>query len=147
MGSGRWSTGVYDAAARYRAASGASAFGYSDGGATRVHPRLDPRDVMRESRDSDEHPEALAIAVLFDVTGSMRQVPRALQVKLPQLLGLLLRQGYVEHPQILFGAIGATTWDRAPLAVSQFEADNRMDNDLGGILLEGGHGGQKTAPA
>ncbi|MGH3238625.1 MAG: adenylosuccinate synthetase, partial [Streptosporangiaceae bacterium] len=32
-------------------------------------------------------------AVLFDVTGSMRGVPRALQAKLPQLLGLLLRKG------------------------------------------------------
>jgi hypothetical protein len=144
MGSGRWSTNVYDAAARYRAATGASAFGYSDSGAKRVHPDLDPRDVMRESRDSDEHPESLAIAVLFDVTGSMGQVPRALQQKLPQLLGLLLRQGYVEHPQILFGAIGDATCDRAPLQIGQFESDNRMDDDLGRILLEGGGGGQKT---
>ena len=38
MGSGRWSTNVYDAAARFRAATGASAFAYSDGGATRVQP-------------------------------------------------------------------------------------------------------------
>jgi len=144
MGSGLWSTDVYAAAARYRAATGASAFGYSDGGASQVHPGLDPRDVMRESRDSAEHPESLAIAVLFDVTGSMRQVPRALQVKLPQLLGLLLRQGYVAHPQIMFGAVGDATCDRAPLQVGQFESDNRMDDDLGRILLEGGGGGQKT---
>lgn len=144
MGSGRWSTDVYDAAARYRAATGASAFAYSDGGARDAHPALDPRDVMRESRDSAEHPESLAIAVLFDVTGSMRRVPRALQAKLPQLLGLLLRQGYVEHPQIMFGAIGDATCDRAPLQVGQFESDNRMDDDLGRILLEGGGGGQKT---
>lgn len=144
MGSGLWSTDVYDAAARYRAATGASAFSYSDGGATTVHPRLDPRDAIRESRDSEEHPESLAIAVLFDVTGSMRQVPRALQAKLPQLLGLVLRQGYVAHPQIMFGAIGDATCDNAPLQVGQFESDNRMDDDLGRILLEGGGGGQKT---
>lgn len=144
MGSGVWSTNVYDAAARYRVATGASAFGHSDGGATSVHPALDPRDAIRESRDSDEHPESLAIAVLLDVTGSMRRVPRALQAKLPQLLGLLLRQGYVIHPQIMFGAIGDATCDRAPLQVGQFESDNRMDDDLGRILLEGGGGGQKT---
>ena len=144
MGSGRWSTDVYDAAARYRAATGTSAFSYSDGGASQVHPDLDPRDVMRESRDSGEHPESLAIAVLFDVTGSMRRVPRALQARLPQLLGLLLRQGYVAHPQIMFGAVGDATCDRAPLQVGQFESDNRMDDDLGRILLEGGGGGQKT---
>jgi hypothetical protein len=144
MGSGRWSTDVYDAAARFRAATGASAFAYSDGGAARVHPALDPRDVVRESRDSGEHPQSLAIAVLFDVTGSMRQVPRTLQAKLPQLLGLLLRHGYAKHPQIMFGAIGDATCDQAPLQIGQFESDNRMDDDLGRILLEGGGGGQKT---
>jgi len=147
MGSGRWSTNVYDAAARFRAATGASAFAYSDGGATGVHPALDPFGVtVRESRDSAEHPRSLAIAVLFDVTGSMRDVPRVLQAKLPQLLGLLLRKGYVADPQIMFGAIGDATCDRAPLQIGQFESDNRMDDDLGRILLEGGGGGQKTEP-
>ena len=145
MGSGTWSTNVYDAAASYRAANGASAFAYSDGGATAVHEDLDPFGVtVRESRDSDEHPESLALAVLFDVTGSMRDVPRTLQSKLPDLLGLLMRKGYVEHPQILFGAVGDATCDRAPLQVGQFESDNRMDDDLGKILLEGGGGGQMT---
>ena len=91
-----------------------------------------------------EHPRSLAIAVLFDVTGSMRGVPRVLQVKLPQLLELLPRKGYTADPQIMFGAIGDATCDRAPLQVGQFESDNRMDDDLGRILLEGGGGGQKT---
>ncbi|MEU8117139.1 hypothetical protein AB0C21_00340 [Spirillospora sp. NPDC049024] len=143
MGSGNWSTDVYAARASYRASTGASAFAYSDGGATAVHPDLDPRGVTaRESRDSDDHPESLAIGVLFDVTGSMGTVPRTLQSKLPDLLGLLLRKGYVEHPHILFGAVGDATCDRAPLQIGQFEADNRMDDDLGKILLEGGGGGQ-----
>ncbi len=145
MGSGTWSTNVYDAAASYRAATGASAFAYSDGGATSVHDDLNPYGVnVRESRDNDEHPESLALAVLFDVTGSMGAVPRTLQSKLPDLLGLLMRKGYVEHPQILFGAVGDATCDRAPLQVGQFESDNRMDDDLGKILLEGGGGGQMT---
>jgi hypothetical protein len=145
MGSGRWSTDVYDAAARMRRRTGASAFAYSDAGARTVHTALDPKGVgARESRDSDEHPQSLAIAVLFDVTGSMRNVPRVLQTKLPGLLGLLLRKGYVENPQILFGAIGDATCDRVPLQVGQFESDNRMDDDLGRIVLEGGGGGQMT---
>ncbi|MBC6461934.1 hypothetical protein [Actinomadura sp. HBU206391] len=143
MGSGRWSTDVYDAASRYRAATGQSAFAHSESGATTVHPDLDPHGVtVRECRDSGEHPESVPFAVLFDVTGSMGIVPQALQTKLPDLLGLLLRQGYVEHPQILFGAIGDATCDRAPLQIGQFESDNRMDDDLGKILLEGGGGGQ-----
>jgi hypothetical protein len=145
MGSGRWSTDVYDAAARVRAATGTSAFAYSDGGARRVHDALNPFGVdMRESRDSDEHPQSLAIAVLFDVTGSMRRVPAVLQTKLPGLLGLVLRKDYVADPHIMFGAIGDATCDRVPLQVGQYESDNRMDEDLGRIVLEGGGGGQMT---
>ncbi len=144
MGSGMWSTDVYDAADRYRRATGTSAFSYSDSGAREVHPALNPRGAMRESRDSDEHPQSTPVAVLFDVTGSMGHVPRTLQAKLPQLLGLLLRQGYARDPQIMFGAIGDATCDRVPLQVGQFESDNRMDDDLGRIVLEGGGGGQMT---
>jgi hypothetical protein len=143
MGSGYWSSDVYETAERLR--GGKSAFAYSDSGARTVHPGLDPFDVgRRESRDSDEHPQSLAIAVLFDVTGSMGGVPRTLQKKLPKLLGLLKDSRYVADPQIMFGAIGDATCDRAPLQVGQFESDNRMDADLERILLEGGGGGQKT---
>ena len=57
MGSGRWSANVYDAAARLR--GGESAFAYSDSGAGRTHPDLDPHGVrVRESRDSAEHPHS-----------------------------------------------------------------------------------------
>ncbi|ONH23200.1 hypothetical protein [Pseudofrankia asymbiotica] len=148
MGSGSWSTNVYDAAASFRRSSGKSAFDYSDrmrhaGRSMKVHADLDPHGVTtRESRDSDEHPTSVAISVLFDVTGSMGSVPRELQSKLPALFGLLLRKGYAEHPQIMFGAIGDATCDRVPLQVGQFESDNRMDAHLGNIILEGGGGGQ-----
>jgi hypothetical protein len=145
MGSGRWSTDVYTAAKSYRRARGISDFAYSDGGARKVHDRLNPHGVTaRESRDSVEHPTSTPIAVMFDVTGSMRSVPRTLQAKLPELFGLLLRKGYVSDPQILFGAVGDATCDRVPLQVGQFESDNRMDEDLAAIVLEGGGGGQQT---
>ena len=151
MGSGKWSTNVYDEHARFIAASGKGAFDYSDsmhraGRSTwRVHDTLNPWKVKaRESRDSDEHPDSTAIAVMFDVTGSMGSIPVTLQKKLPELLGLLLRKGYVPDPQILFGAIGDATCDRVPLQVGQFESDNRMDDNLENIFLEGGGGGQRT---
>lgn len=145
MGHGRWSTDTYAAAERYRRASGQSAFAYSDSGARKVHPKLDPYGVnVRESRDSEEHPRSTAIAVLFDVTGSMRDVPRILQAKLPGLLSLLQRKGYATDPQVLFGAVGDATCDRVPLQIGQFESDNRMDDDLGRMVLEGGGGGQRT---
>ncbi|MFE5331476.1 MULTISPECIES: hypothetical protein [unclassified Embleya] len=151
MGSGNWSTNVYDAAQSYNRASGRSAFHYdhvtknsTPHSAWKAHVDLDPALAgIRESRDSDEHPMSLAVSVLFDVTGSMLRVPQTLQTKLPELFGLLLRKGYVQDPQIMFGAIGDATSDRVPLQVGQFESDNRMDDQLGNILLEGGGGGQK----
>ncbi len=151
MGSGSWSTNVYDEQRRYKAAAGKSTFDYSDtlrasGPASwRAHETLDPLGVQfRESRDSAEHPSSTSIAVLFDVTGSMGRVPVILQTKLPELLGLLLRKGYAPDPQILFGAIGDATCDRVPLQIGQFESDNRMDDNLENIFLEGGGGGQRT---
>jgi hypothetical protein len=151
MGSGNWSTNIYSEHNRLNAASGKGAFDYSDtlhrAGRSKwkVHPTLDPRGIaQRESRDSAEHPASLSIAVMFDVTGSMRNVPVILQKKLPELLGLLLRKGYVENPQILFGAIGDATCDQVPLQAGQFESDNRMDDNLEKIFLEGGGGGQRT---
>lgn len=148
MGSGRWSTDVYKRKEKNRKASGKSAFDYSDHarrtGMMKPHDTLDPFGVRyRESRDSDEHPASNSIAVLFDVTGSMLQVPVGLQQALPQLLGLLLYKEYIPHPQILFGAVGDATSDRVPLQVGQYESDNRMDDHLQNMILEGGGGGQK----
>jgi hypothetical protein len=98
---------------------------------------------IRESRDSDEHPESLAIAVFFDETGSMGSVPMVLVEKLKGLFGLLLRKGYVEHPQVLMGGVGDSHTDPyAPLQVGQFESDNRIDTTLANIFLEGNGGGQ-----
>lgn len=152
MGSSSWSTDAYRARQAYQNSAGISSFGYHDDVAAKsprdqwkAHESLDPRGVtVRESRDSDAHPNSLAVSVLFDVTGSMGRVPRSLQTKLPDLFGLLLRKGYVEDPQILFGAIGDATCDRVPLQIGQFESGNELEDDLGNILLEGGGGGQMT---
>lgn len=147
MGGGRWSTDVYEEREHKRKSSGRSAFDYSDktksagGAALKPHPTLDPMGVIyRESRDSVEHPTSNAISVFFDVTGSMGRVPVELQKYLPQLLGLMLYKNYVSDPQILFGAIGDATSDRVPLQVGQFESDNRMDEHLQNMVLEGAGG-------
>jgi len=84
------------------------------------------------------------VSVLFDVTGSMQNVPRILQANLPKLMGLLIRKGYLEHPQILVGGIGDATCDTAPLQVGQFESGIEIEEDLGKLFLEGGGGGQTT---
>lgn len=151
MGSGVWNTDAYTTKHTTLRNAGKSSFGYHDDHLTRIprdqwkpHEELDVNGVnLRESRDSDEHPTSLAVTVLFDVTGSMHRIPRALQAKLADLFGLLLRKGYVEHPQLMFGGIGDATCDRVPIQISQWESDNRSDDQLGNLVLEGGGGGQK----
>lgn len=147
MGGSSWSDDFYTARTTTRAKKGVDAFTYSRTVTSKpiaeqkVHEKMDPKGVIRESRDSDAHPESNAIAVMFDVTGSMHQVPMELQKKLPELMGLLLRKGYIEHPQVLFGCIGDFYSDRAPLQVGQFESGIEMDDTFEHMWLERGGGG------
>jgi len=115
-----------------------------------VHERIDPSKIKdskigkRESRDSDATHNSNAIAVLFDVTGSMFNIPVVLQTKLAKLMSTILARNVVSDPQILFGAIGDATCDKIPFQVGQFESDLAMDEDLDKFYLEGGGGGQNT---
>ncbi|HEY0754220.1 MAG TPA: hypothetical protein VGD98_09680 [Ktedonobacteraceae bacterium] len=146
MGGSHWSTDAYEESARLRKKAGKSDFAYSDAarstGKWTAHPTLNPKGVtFRESRDSDEHPRSNAIAVLFDETGSMKQIPHVFQKKLAELMSLLLVKGYIQDPQILFGAFGDAVYDRVPLQVGQFESGVEMDEHLRNVVLEGGGGG------
>lgn len=146
MGYSNWDDDFYADRAASKAATGTPTFDYdakvrSGAAPRRVHPRLDVRGKIRESRDSAAHPESTAIAVIFDVTGSMAHVPTVLQKKLPQLMGLLLRKGYIKDPQVLFGAVGDYHSDRVPLQIGQFESGVEMDDDVTSMVLEGGGGG------
>ena len=90
MGSGIWSTDVYDAADRYRRASGVSAFVYSDGGARSVHPKLDPRllGVLAAGLVSHYVPEAWFQRVVSVFTG----LPALAQGVVLMLLALSVRE-------------------------------------------------------
>ena len=116
----------------------------------KVHEKLDPAKknkvgkLIRESFDSDEHPDSLPISIFFDVTGSMAGVPRQFVRKLGELMKLLVKKGYVKDPHLMFGAVGDATCDRVPLQVGQYESGNEMDDALSLIHLEGGGGRQQT---
>lgn len=146
MGYTHWSNAAYASRQNHRRSTGASAFTYDAdvrrSGVVQVHPQMNPFGVTRESRDSAAHPESVAIGVIFDVTGSMGNVPRVLQTKLGSLMRLLIQRGYVAHPQVLFGGVGDAYCDRVPLQIGQFESGLEMDDDLGKLFLEGGGGGQ-----
>lgn len=98
---------------------------------------------VRESRDSDEHPESIPVMVFLDVTGSMGRIPEAIvKNKLGALMSTIIDNG-VEHPQILFGAIGDHHCDSTPLQIGQFESGTEeLDKWLTSMYLEGGGGGQ-----
>lgn len=157
MGGGNWSSSAYSAARKARQAKGIPDFKRSvevrQGKVSTVHPSLDASKLagptspvagrpIRESRDSEEHPNSLPIAVIFDVTGSMGQIPRTLQKKLPKLMDVILDKSGVEDPQVLVGAVGDSHSDKFPFQVGQFESDNRFDEQLRNIIIEGGGGGQ-----
>lgn len=164
MGGGSWNATNYAANTQQKVASGTS-FGYSRATKSQstaswaAHEDLDPKrvagpaspfagEVMRESRDNVDHPNALPIAVTFDGTGSMGRVPTVTQQKLAGLFGLLLRQGYAEDPQVLVAVYGDHKTDYVPLQVSQFEDDNRIDDNLDKIFIEsngGGNGGESQS--
>lgn len=146
MGGSSWSNTDYTKRVSTRAVNNVPTFDYDNkvrtGKASGIHPELDIKNKIREARDSAAHPESIPIGVIFDVTGSMAEVPAQMQKKLPELMGLLLRKGYVKDPQILFGAIGDTHSDRYPLQIGQFESGIEMDDNLTKVILEGNGGGQ-----
>jgi len=110
---------------------------------SRFHESMNPEKiVLRESRDSDNHPNSLAIIIGLDVTGSMGSIPENLiRHYLPKFISSLMEKG-IADPQILFVAIGDHIKDIAPLQIGQFESgDAEMDLWLERVYLEGGGGG------
>jgi len=108
-----------------------------------LNKEMDPKDVkIRESRDSDDHPESISIIIALDHTGSMGSVPHHLVKEgLPNLMAKIMDKG-IKDPQILFLGIGDHKYDKAPLQIGQFESsDPLMDKWLTEVYLEGGGGG------
>lgn len=98
--------------------------------------------VARESRDSESHPESVAVIFALDVSGSMGEIPAKLAKEtLPEFMRAMLDAG-VADPQILFMGIGNAISDSAPLQVGQFESTEKlMDQWLTWLFLEGAGGG------
>lgn len=98
--------------------------------------------ILRESRDSDEHPNTVPIILALDVTGSMGSIPHFLVKEgLPHIMGNIIQRS-IKDPQLLFLAIGDHECDNSPLQVGQFESsDELLDQWLTEVYLEGGGGG------
>jgi len=110
---------------------------------TSIDNAMNPEGIkVRESRDSDEHPESLPIIIGLDVTGSMGYIPKQLITDgLIHLMDSIIQSG-IKDPQVLFMGLGDHEYDRAPLQVAQFESsDELLDKWLKDVYLESGGGG------
>jgi hypothetical protein len=110
-----------------------------------LDPGLDPRKAkLRESRDSALNPQSNAIATALDVTGSMGMIAEVMAKQgLGTFITEVLKRRPVSDPHLMFMGIGDAHCDRAPLQVTQFEADIRIAEQLARIWLEGGGGGNR----
>jgi hypothetical protein len=141
MGYGEYSHAAHVAITAARSAPAAPVFRQDH-----THPLMRPHGVVRESRDSDDHPDSLGVVFALDVTGSMGDIPRQLATStLPDFMGVLLDAG-VRDPQVCFMAVGHAGQDRSPLQVGQFESTAALiDLWLTRLWLEGGGVGNHEA--
>lgn len=159
MGGGGWDVGSYTRVNAANAAAGRSTFDYSSkvssGAAPQVvHDLLNPTKVagpaspfagtvMREVCITDEHPDPTALLLWLDVTGSNYEAAKIVHSKLPLLQKYLQDGKFCADPQINVSAVGDATSDKFPLQFGQFESDNRLDDQIASIILEGNGGGQQ----
>lgn len=145
MGGGQYSFDVAREARATRAQRRQSAFDYSGYSADaqtaetanqgKVHPLLDVRGQIRECMNDQ------AVVVALDVTRSRGDDAKVVYEKLPTLVGWLELHGYLPGAAISFAAVGDANSDQAPVQISQWERDNRLDAALSKVWLEEGGGG------
>lgn len=113
----------------------------------RIHASLDPRKInMRESRDSQDSPKSIPILIAMDGTGSMGKYADYLaRTGIGEAITRIQDRKPVQYPHVAFGMIGdAIAKDQAPLQVTQFEADNRIDQIIQDFWIEKRGGGNSS---
>jgi hypothetical protein len=107
---------------------------------------LDPKDIkVRESRDSEANPASTALMVVFDVTGSMGQIPfQFIKDGLGKLFLEIYDRKPVSDPHVLCAAVGDAYCDSAPFQPTQFEAScPAITSQLEKFYVESGGGGNE----
>ena len=104
-----------------------------------IDPLLDPKNVMRECCDNEEHPATIPVILALDVTGSMGNAA----VEVAKRLNIIMTKLYekVKDVEFMIMGIGDFAYDRCPLQVSQFESDIRIAEQLDKLYFEFGGGG------
>ena len=109
---------------------------------TRIEPKLNPMNVIRECRDSEEHPNTFPIILGLDVTGSMGQAA----VEVAKALNTIMTNLYDKITDVEFCimGIGDLYCDTSPIQISQFESDIRIAEQLDKVWFEFGGGGNNS---
>ena len=148
MGGGSWSTRSYatyccSAGHGYDATTSTLKSSYTNSSQAFKSYKLDkamnPKNVIRECCDSDEHPTTIPIILALDVTGSMGSTAIEVQKKLNPIMVEIYKR--VKDAEIMVMAIGDLAYDNSPIQLSQFESDIRIAENLDKIYFENGGGG------
>lgn len=142
MGSGSWSAKSFASYSTLNHKSYDYATGRVSGQtytASYLDPALDPKGVIRECVNSDEHPNTIPVILALDVTGSMGAACK----ECAEVLNVLMTNLYKKYKDIEFMVmgIGDLSYDTAPVQASQFESDIRIAEQMDKIWMEHGGGG------
>ena len=148
MGSGSWTTQAYcsystSVGRSYDNSTKTFKDSYSNTSQAFVQNKIDksmcPFKVMRECKDTEEHPNTIPVILALDVTGSMGDTAIEVQKKLNPLMIKLYEE--IKDIEIMVMAIGDLSYDDDPIQISQFESDIRIAENLDKIYFENGGGG------
>ena len=149
MGGGSWDSASYDAYTKGTRGMDSVAYAASTLNTQEVYKArtldkdLNPKNVMRECCDTEEHPHTLPVILALDVTGSMGMAATEVAKKLGVIMGDLYDDKDIPDVEFCVMAIGDLYCDWAPIQISQFESDIRIAEQLDKVWFEGGGGGNK----
>ena len=104
-----------------------------------IDPALDPKNVIRECCDSEDHPNTLPVVIALDCTGSMGSAAVEVAKKLNGIMTKLYEN--IVDVEFMVMGIGDLAYDSCPIQASQFESDIRIAEQLDKIYFEFGGGG------
>lgn len=104
-----------------------------------LDPMLNPKNVVRECLDTEEHPNTIPVILALDVTGSMGKAA----VEVAKKLNVVMTKLYdkLTDVEFLVMGIGDLSYDKYPIQASQFESDIRIAEQLDKMYFEFGGGG------
>jgi hypothetical protein len=139
MGGGRWTATDWNTYSSAKVAGKTTAQVFTSTG---MKPEFDPANVQfRESRDSADNPKSRPIILGCDVTGSMGMVAETLiRGGINDLATDIQAEKEIGDPHVMVMAIGDANSDKAPLQVTQFEADIRIADQTIQLWIEKGGG-------